>query len=439
MIPHDVNYKLVVVGFLGLCIMLLGVVKAPVCNGSPPMSPENKDTELLRLEFDREKWRAETEVRARELALFEREQANKDAELALRRDEQARSRWTNPLVVAILAAALAAVSNAVIAVVNGKLQRALEASKRDAELAIEESKAESVRILEMIKTGETETAAKNLTFLLDTGLVTGTPRAVRLREFLAHRQPGTGPALPAPTRFGFEQTPALTSSVQDELQKNLEKYIAYLDKMGFPSNIRKAQVKIDTLDIPNASYIPQTNTLVIDARLVHDIYPLLREYGHHVLAAQHPDTWSERTQVTAIESALADYFAGSFMDNPKLGEIAAKVFNINGVDLKRPYIRMLDNERKFGEFTHLTIDEIPYAGAEIWGGAFWAMRTQYGRDTVDPILAQAWQAVQWPRSTADMARTFANAVLSTAKTKVEGRQVQAMREILEDREFPVDQ
>jgi len=150
MIPHDVNYKLAVVGFLGLCIMLLGVVKAPVCNGSPPMSPENKDTELLRLEFDREKWRAETEVRARELALKEREQANKDAELALRRDEQARSRWTNPLVVAILAAALAAVSNAVIAVVNGKLQRALEASKRDAELAIEESKAESVRILEMM-------------------------------------------------------------------------------------------------------------------------------------------------------------------------------------------------------------------------------------------------------------------------------------------------
>jgi hypothetical protein len=414
-------------------VTLALLLTSPVSMGQT-MSPENKDAELLRLEFDREKWRAETEMHARELALKEREQANKDADLALRRAEQARSRWTNPLVVAILVATLAALGNAVIAIVNGRLQRTLEDRKGRAELALEESKAESVRILEMIKTGDAETAAKNLTFLLDTGLVSGTPRAARLREFLTHRQPGTGPALPAPTRFSFERTEALTPSVQNELQKNLESYIAYLDTIGFPSGIRKAQVKIDTLDSPNAFYDGTTNTLVIDSRLINDIYPLLREYGHHMLMAQHPFAWSEQTQVTAIESGLADYFAGSFMNNPKVGEIAAKVLTPG-----QPYIRILANERKFSEFERLSNDRLPYTGAEIWGGAFWEMRTQYGRDAVDPILAQAWQSVQWPRSRADAARTFVDVVLATAKTKVEAGQVQAMREILERREFPVPQ
>jgi len=114
------------------------------------MEHREQGRRVSRLEFDREKWQSEIEMRER---------------------GQARSRWTDPLVVAIFAAAFAALGNAVVAVVNGRLQRELEASKRDAELALEESKAESVRILEMIKTGDTETAAKNLTFLLDTRLI----------------------------------------------------------------------------------------------------------------------------------------------------------------------------------------------------------------------------------------------------------------------------
>jgi hypothetical protein len=71
-------------------------------------------------------------------------------------------------VVAIFAAALAALGNTVVTVVNGALQRQLEANKRDAERALEENKAESSRVFEMIKTGDTETAAKNLSFFFST-------------------------------------------------------------------------------------------------------------------------------------------------------------------------------------------------------------------------------------------------------------------------------
>lgn len=56
-------------------------------------------------DFDREKWRIEKGFRERELVI-------KEAELELRRNEQAGSGWRNPLVVAILAATVAAAGNA---------------------------------------------------------------------------------------------------------------------------------------------------------------------------------------------------------------------------------------------------------------------------------------------------------------------------------------
>lgn len=62
--------------------------------------------------------------------------------------------------MAILAATLAAVGNAIVAVVNGLEQRQLERQK-----------GEETRILEMIKTGDPDKAAENLKFLLDSGLI----------------------------------------------------------------------------------------------------------------------------------------------------------------------------------------------------------------------------------------------------------------------------
>src|SRR5262249_8926822 len=203
----------------------------PACTrGTEDKQP---NIELLRFEFEKEKGQAELAARERDLLLREREQANQDADIELKRKEQATSKWRSPLVVAIFAAAIAGVGNAGVAALNGWYQRDLDGSKRDAERALEENKAESTRALEMIKTGDTETAAKQLAFLLDTGLVTEPIRVGNLREFLAHRRPGTGPALPSPSRFGFEPSD-LPSSVQAVLQANLENYIRYLDDIGFP-------------------------------------------------------------------------------------------------------------------------------------------------------------------------------------------------------------
>lgn len=69
-------------------------------------------------------------------------------------------RWSNPLTVAVIAAALAGFSSIYLAHVNNRAQVALEASK-----------AESDRILEVLKIGEPERVRENLRFLLQLGLV----------------------------------------------------------------------------------------------------------------------------------------------------------------------------------------------------------------------------------------------------------------------------
>jgi hypothetical protein len=183
---------------------------------------------------DREKWLAEQAFRDRELLLKEREQARLDDELHLKRQEARRSRWSSPLVIAILGAAAAALGNAGVTWVNGKAQRELEniravsAQKSQelnniSQLNLETFKAESARIFEVVKTSDPDKAAVNLRFLLDVGLVTNENTKVGLASYLKTRKSGQGFALPSAERsplFNFsKQKTGLSADVkaQDEI------------------------------------------------------------------------------------------------------------------------------------------------------------------------------------------------------------------------------
>lgn len=134
--------------------------------------------------FEIEKWDDEKAFRDRELRVLE-SRLEHDVNEANKKSEDDKPRgWKSPLVVAIFAAAVAATGNAVVSVIEGYQDRQLEASK-----------AEQARILEMIKTGDPDSAATNLQFLLDAGLIADTEIASKIREFLQDREPGTGPAL----------------------------------------------------------------------------------------------------------------------------------------------------------------------------------------------------------------------------------------------------
>src|SRR5262245_27053335 len=251
-------------------------------------------------DFEREKWQAEIELKRREFELKEREQSRLEGEQELRRAEQAKSLWSSPLTVAVFAAAVAGAGNAVVAFVNGQLQRQLEIEKSRAEIGLERTKAESSRILEMIKTGDEDKAAANLNFLLKSGLVVDPVLEPKLNTFLANRTPGSGPALPSPTgRIGFEQTSELTRPILEGLQNVFDKYFDYLDKIGFPPAKQQVKVRIKTLGSPQAYYSPNDNVIAVDRSLADDPSVALREYNLHVL--QSPNTREKEGPFGALE------------------------------------------------------------------------------------------------------------------------------------------
>jgi hypothetical protein len=138
---------------------------------------------------EQQRWQADLRLRERELDIKERaaaqDAAQKVREFDAKLADQRWARWTNPLVLAIFAAALAALGNAW-----------LERTRSEGQLLIENSKAEAARILEVIKTADPEKAAVNLAFLLDAGLIADDARRAALKTFLDNRKPGEGPSIP---------------------------------------------------------------------------------------------------------------------------------------------------------------------------------------------------------------------------------------------------
>lgn len=112
-----------------------------------------ENIEKAKHELEQEKVRGELKSRELELEL-------KREEIALRRDELRVTLWKNPLLLAIIAALIGFLGNAFIAGQQGQQKIVLEKEKRESDL-----------ILESIKTGGPEAAARNLGFLVTVGLI----------------------------------------------------------------------------------------------------------------------------------------------------------------------------------------------------------------------------------------------------------------------------
>jgi hypothetical protein len=294
---------------------------------------------------------------------------------------------------------------------------------------LERAKAESSRILEMIKTGDPETAAQNIQFLVDSGLIDDPTRLQRLKDFLAARKPGSGPSLPASNaQYRFEPSEALTSQIASALDQSLQDYIAYLGGIGFDmGESERVTIKIEE-GLSNAYYQPTESVLVIGADFAADPEAGLREFSHHVLVPG--DLFASASGETrTIESGLADYFVCSFRGDAAMGEIVAGVLKIG------PYLRNLDNQRRYDELANLDLSQPSPLGAEVWGGAFWEMRSSAGKEQADRVLARAWlQVIEAPADGG--ARGFVAAVLDSARAEppeVFGK----IESVLERRGFPL--
>jgi murein L,D-transpeptidase YcbB/YkuD len=145
---------------------------------------DHEQMESPSLAFEHEKWQAEQLRLDREFQL-------RQQEFAFRQQEARRSRWHNPLAIAIFGAAIAAAGSAYVAWQNN-----------GANLELEKFRAEAARIFEIIKTGNPDEAAKNLKFLIDSGLIQNQATVENLRQYLNNRKAGEGVALPAQAHIG---------------------------------------------------------------------------------------------------------------------------------------------------------------------------------------------------------------------------------------------
>jgi hypothetical protein len=405
--------------------------------GRTAVAGPNEDAAALPPEFEREKWLADLEFRRSELALKERQQSQSEEELSLKKRETERAKWTNPLVVAVFAAAIAGLGNAAATFINGVLQRNLEDSKSIGSLKQTESASESNRVLEMIKTGDTEKAAINLQFLVDTGLVTTPDLSSRLQSYLSRRKAGAGPSLPSPANhLNFAPSPGVASAVHQLVEDNLNKFISYLANLGFPDVRDTVTILINDGEDTQISFtkdersggslisIDQNVCLDVDLPRMVTAYAIL-EYNKKGGVWGHP---------YLIEGALVDYFAASLEDRPALGIITAKARG-----LATPYVYNLDNKRQFSELDptagiNVTSDK---NSDEVWGGAFWEIRGRLGQHAADSVLSETWRALPWPVQDEEVNLQFISSLIARIRNEVSDAHAQGVAEIFRRRGFPL--
>ncbi len=143
------------------------------------------------------------EIEAKELALeerkFEADSSARNRELELRAkeldatlEEAKRSQLTNPLALAVVGAFIAGLASIGAQYLTGKNQIQADNAKHKMEMETEAFKAESARILEAIRSGDSDKAACNLRFFLDAGLITTEKLRDFLKTYIANRKGGSG-------------------------------------------------------------------------------------------------------------------------------------------------------------------------------------------------------------------------------------------------------
>lgn len=131
---------------------------------------------------------AENAFRDRMLKLQERELDQKAADAK-------KSRWSNPLILAVLAAFIAGIASISVQYLTGRNQLDADEKKHNQEMETEAFRAEAGRILEAIKGGDPDRAACNLRFFLDIGLINTTNLQTKIDAYLLARKGGSGAAL----------------------------------------------------------------------------------------------------------------------------------------------------------------------------------------------------------------------------------------------------
>lgn len=244
------------------------------------------------------------DIEAKKLEVLERETLIKERELELKIREAGKSAWRSPLVVSILAASLAAASSAWIAYYNAEVNRA---QHRRA--------AENARILQMLN-ADTEQAASNLQFLLDTELVTDPQLRASIQAYLQSREPGQGPSLALPPPTPAENNQLLEVMIE-ALQSEIEEGVAAVTNLD--QNFTLVRFPNQTLFTSGRASLQKDFAEGTLPRVVQ----ALSAYGD---AAKRIQRQPGRLIVLAHTDSIQPSPHGPFPSNQALSEARAKTF-----------------------------------------------------------------------------------------------------------------
>lgn len=298
-------------------------------------------------------------------------------------------------------------------------------------LRVERKKQEGNLILEALKTGNTTTAARNLLFFSEAGLIHLSQRQVKALE--EARGSSILPVLP---QGGLLEkfTPVPSTPLTPELNASyltvLRSFQNYLRRSGFPikegGDIKFHIVPGDVVSIGNLSfysvYDPDANTMHIASKYGDDTDLILHEYMRHVLS---PGAGSAPSAIEnskwwayyAIQSGLAVYYPCSFGERPVFG-------------IRKEISIRLDDAGTFNG-PPLDRDSANAEGNAIWGGAFWDLRRLLGPAKADKLLSTAW--VSWrPSDPGNVRADFVKRIIEVHKSE-EGRHYEEIRSIFEQR------
>lgn len=179
-------------------------------------------------------------------------------------------------------------------------------------------------------------------------------------------------------KLGFTPTSKISAEARSNLEASFAKYQNYVKGLGYRGMTGSLSFDIrDKMEVGAIAYYdPDKRMMVIDAKHVGDPAVVSREYMHHVLysSGMPSDPDSVLTDYYAIESGLAWYFPCSYLGNPNPSPASSW-------DLAK--------KRQFSEMRP-TVSSAMIDGTQIWGSAFWELRTVLGQSVADKLLFEAW-------------------------------------------------
>jgi hypothetical protein len=231
----------------------------------------------------------------------------------------------------------------------------------------------------------------------------------------------------------FSDDSGLPLELQQELQKTVASFVEYLSNIGFLPPMEPVGVDGSKEEPDNASYDPAANLIRIGPALARDPDVALREFTHHQLLSMAPKGVEFRDLSPAgmsIESGLADYYPCSFTDDPRVAESWAPTA------LNKPEVRNLDNMLSFFALTSEQ-RAISQVVGEVWGGAFWELRTLLGQERTDRLLLAAWSAQEKPDLKQLKPADFVQRLLTSLAADGGPDMADQVRELFIRRELPL--